>query len=138
MSLTIRLARIGRKNQPAYKLVVSNTRDKRNGKYLDILGYFNPFDPEKKFSYDKEKFEKWKKNGALVTEAVTKLIENKYQYIEYSPKKTKGKEETKKAEIETEVVGNVVTEGEKSEGKEEKPEEEKEEIKEEKTEEESK
>ena len=137
MSLTIRLARIGRKNQPAYKLVVSNTRDKRNGKYLDILGYFNPFDPEKKFSYDKEKFEKWKKNGALVTEAVTKLIENKYQYIEYSPKKTKDKKETKKAEIETEAVGNV-TEGEKSEGKEEKPEEEKEEIKEEKTEEESK
>ncbi len=140
MSLTIRLARIGRKNQPAYKLVVSNTRDKRNGKYLDILGYFNPFDPEKKFSYDKEKFEKWKKNGALVTEAVTKLIENKYQYIEYSPKKTKDKKETKKAEIETEAVGNV-TEEEKSEGKEEKSKEEeveKEEVEKEKTEEESK
>ena len=137
MSLTIRLARIGRKNQPAYKLVVSNTRDKRNGKYLDILGYFNPFDPEKKFSYDKERFEKWRKNGALVTEAVTKLIENKYQYIEYSPKKTKGEEETKKAEIETEIVGNVAEE-EKSEGKEEKPEEEKEEVEKEKTEEESK
>jgi len=77
MSLTIRLSRIGRKNQPAYKLVVSNTRDKRNGKYVDILGHFNPFDSQNKFSYDKEKYEKWVKNGALVTEAVKKLLENK-------------------------------------------------------------
>ena len=40
MSLTIRLSRIGRKNQPAYKLVVSNTRDKRNGKYVDDGVYY--------------------------------------------------------------------------------------------------
>ena len=89
MSLTIRLSRIGRKNQPSYKLVVSNTRDKRNGRYVEVLGYYNPFDPEKKFSYDKEVFDKWVKNGAMVTEAVKKLIENKYEYVKYDPKKIK-------------------------------------------------
>ena len=89
MSLTIRLSRIGRKNQPSYKLVVSNTRDKRNGRYVEVLGYYNPFDPEKKFSYDKEIFDKWVKDGAMVTDAVKKLIENKYEYVKYDPKKIK-------------------------------------------------
>lgn len=92
MSLTIRLSRIGRKNQPAYKLVVTNTRDKRNGKYIEVLGFYNPFDPVEKFSYDKEKLEKWKKHGAFVTEAVNKLLENKYEYVKYEPKKAKKKE----------------------------------------------
>ena len=100
MSLTIRLSRIGRKNQPAYKLVVSNTRDKRNGKYVDILGHFNPFDSQNKFSYDKEKYEKWVKNGALVTEAVKKLLENKYEFVKYDPKKIKEEKENAKKEAE--------------------------------------
>jgi len=132
MSLTIRLARIGKKNQPAYKLVVSNTRDKRNGKYVDILGYFNPFDAEKKFSYNKEKFEKWRKNGALVTEAVTKLIENKYQFVKYDPKEIKAKKETEKTAVTTEKTNeeNQTKEKETTEDtEEEKEQEEKEESK---------
>lgn len=93
MSVTIRLSRIGKKNQPAYKLVVSNTRDKRNGRYLDILGHYNPFEPKEKFSYDKEKFEEWKNKGALVTDAVNKLIEGTYEYKKYEPKQETSKEE---------------------------------------------
>ncbi len=98
MSVTIRLSRIGRKNQPAYKLVVSNTRDKRTGKFVDIIGHFDPFKPKDKFIYDKEKFEKWKKQGALVTDAVNKLIDGKYEYVKYDPKKLKekAKEEAEK------------------------------------------
>ncbi|MBW6441760.1 30S ribosomal protein S16 [Patescibacteria group bacterium] len=92
MSVTIRLSRTGRKNQPTYKLVVANTRDKRNGRYIEVLGYYNPFDPKQKFSYDKDKFEKWKSNGALVTDAVNKLINGTYEYVKYEPKKAAGKE----------------------------------------------
>jgi len=100
MSVTIRLSRIGRKNQPAYKLVVSNTRDKRDGKYIDVLGHYNPFEPKEKFRYDKEKFEKWKNQGALVTDAVEKLIKGKYEYKKYSPKKEAGKEKSSKEKSE--------------------------------------
>jgi small subunit ribosomal protein S16 len=124
MSVTIRLSRIGRKNQPAYKLVVSNTRDKRNGKYLDILGYYNPFETKEKFHYDKEKFEKWKNQGALVTDAVEKLIEGKYEFKKYEPKKEVAKEEK--------------VEEAKEEGKAEEKEQEVKEEKEEKTEKEDK
>jgi small subunit ribosomal protein S16 len=125
MSVTIRLSRIGRKNQPAYKLVVANTRDKRDGRYLDILGYYNPFEPKEKFSYDKVKFEEWKNKGALVTDAVNKLIEGTYEFKKYEPKQETGKEE--KAEEKTE--GPKETQ--------EKPEEEKKEDKKEPAEEKS-
>jgi len=114
MSLTIRLSRIGRKNQPAYKLVVANTKDKRNGRSLEVLGYFNPFDPVKKFSYDKEKFEKWEKEGAFVTDAVKKLIDGKYEYIKYDPKKAKAEaEEAKKAATEAPEIKEALAEEDK-------------------------
>jgi small subunit ribosomal protein S16 len=83
MSVTIRLARIGRKNLPAFRVVVSNTKDKRNGRFLEILGHFNPSDKKSLFSYDKERFTHWKKNGALVSEAVQELIDGKYKFEPY-------------------------------------------------------
>jgi small subunit ribosomal protein S16 len=91
MSVTIRLARIGRKNLPAYRIVVSNTRDKRNGKFLDSIGHFNPSGTTQEFKYDKEKFDKWVKDGALVTESVQRLIDGKYNYIKYAPKQANKK-----------------------------------------------
>ncbi len=124
MSVTIRLARIGRKNLPAYKVVVSNTRDKRNGRFVDLIGHFNPSVTPQEFKYDKEKFEKWVKNGALVTKSVQKLIDGKYEYLKYTPKQV-----TKKAQA-GEKTETPALES-KSEGKvEEKKEEIKEEVKE--------
>jgi small subunit ribosomal protein S16 len=90
MSVTIRLARVGKTNAPSYKVVVSNTKTKRTGKYLDVLGYYNPSEGEKAYSLDKEKFQEWKNKGALSTEAVDKLLEGTYKYKVYAPKKAKG------------------------------------------------
>jgi ribosomal protein S16 len=83
MSVTIRLARIGRKNLPAFRVVVSNTKDKRNGRFLEILGHFNPSDKKSAFTYEKERFSFWKKNGALVSDAVQQLIDGKYKFEPY-------------------------------------------------------
>lgn len=99
MSVTIRLARIGRKNLPSYRMVVSNTKDKRNGKFLEILGFFNPSGKKALFEYDKERFEYWKKNGALVSEAAQELIDGKYVFKPYKKSKEESIEEkTEKAE----------------------------------------
>lgn len=93
MSVKVRLAKFGKKNAPSYKIVVANTRDKRNGKFLDVLGFFNPFQKESKFDIDKKKLNSWKEKGAQVTEAVDELIEGKYSFVKYNPKKdTKDKE----------------------------------------------
>lgn len=87
MSVTIRLSRTGRKNLPSYRVVVSQTRNKRDGKFIDIIGHFNPSMTPISFDYDKKKYEEWIKKGALVTDAVSKLIEGKYEYKAYKPSK---------------------------------------------------
>ncbi|HLC93794.1 MAG TPA: 30S ribosomal protein S16 [Patescibacteria group bacterium] len=88
MSVTIRLAKVGKKNAPSYKVVVANTRDKRTGRYVDVLGYYNPSTKPAEFKVNKDRIEYWKKQGALTTEAINKLMEGKYTYIKYNPKKS--------------------------------------------------
>jgi small subunit ribosomal protein S16 len=126
MSVTIRLARIGRKNLPAYRVVVSNTRDKRNGRFLDSIGHFNPSGTTQEFKYDKEKFEKWVKEGALVTDSVKKLIDGKYNYVKYAPKQVRKEAgagenaETPSVETKTEEKAEDKVKEEKEESKETK------------------
>ena len=88
MSVTIRLARIGRKNSPAFKIVVSNTRDKRNGRYVDVLGHYNPSVKPVDFAFDEEKYIDWKHKGALSTKAVEALRDGTYEHISYNPNVT--------------------------------------------------
>jgi len=87
MSVSIRLTRIGKKYAPSYRVVVVNTRSKRDGKYIDLLGFYNPSDTSTKFTYDKKKFKGWVEKGALISDAVQKLIDGKYEYKKYEPSK---------------------------------------------------
>ncbi len=93
MSVSIRLSRTGRKNLPSYRLVATQTRTKRDGKVLDIIGHFNPSNTPVSFDYDKKKYMDWVSKGAIVSEAVKKLIDGNYEYVKYSPNKDKGTEE---------------------------------------------
>ncbi|HNS71313.1 MAG TPA: 30S ribosomal protein S16 [bacterium] len=103
MSITIRLARIGRKNLPSFRMVAANTKDKRNGRSLEILGHYNPSEKGGKFEYDKERFEYWKKNGALISKSVMELIEGKYTFKPYNPSKNKKESDSvKESEEKTE------------------------------------
>lgn len=88
MSVSIRLARIGKRNAPAYKVVVANTKDKRNGRAVDIVGHYNPLVKDA-LKLDLEKITDWKKKGALITSAVERLMGGTYTYTKYEPKKTK-------------------------------------------------
>jgi small subunit ribosomal protein S16 len=88
MSIKIRLAKTGKKNAPAFKIVVAQTRTKRNGKYLDILGDYNPVMGGKPV-IDKTKLDEWVKKGALITEPVKKMVEGTYKYEKYNPKAEK-------------------------------------------------
>lgn len=74
MSVTIRLSRVGSKNHAYYRVVAATTRSKRDGKNHDILGSFNP--KTKKLDLKTEKYDEWVKKGAIVSNAVKKLIEN--------------------------------------------------------------
>ncbi|AHB40377.1 MAG: SSU ribosomal protein S16P [candidate division WWE3 bacterium GW2011_GWE2_43_18] len=92
MSVSIRLTRTGRKNLPSYRVVATQTRTKRDGKFLDIIGFYNPSTIPASFDYDKKKFQEWVSKGAIVSDAVKKMVEGKYEYTKYKP----GKEEVTK------------------------------------------
>lgn len=98
MSVSIRLAKIGKKFQPTYKVVVAPTRSKRTGEYLEILGTFNPNVTPFAVDIDKDKLQDWTKKGAIVTDAVSKILEDKYTFKTYNPKaEKKAAEAAKKA-----------------------------------------
>jgi small subunit ribosomal protein S16 len=70
--IKIRLARGGTKNKPFYRIVAIEESRKREGKPLDILGYWHPAKDTKKI--DKKKLKFWIERGAKVTKAVEKLL----------------------------------------------------------------
>jgi len=72
----IRLQRQGKKKAPFYHIVVADSRKSRDGKIIDDLGTFDPMTEPSTIVLDKEKVEKWIKNGAKPTDTVKKLIEN--------------------------------------------------------------
>lgn len=68
----IRLARIGRKALPSYRVVVSDSRKTPTGKCIADLGYFNPLNDE--YKINEEEALKWLSNGALPSESVKTLF----------------------------------------------------------------
>lgn len=107
MSVTLRLARIGKKHAPAYKIVASNTRSKRNGKFIEVLGNYNPSEDAKKVVIDTAKYDTWLKKGALVSNSLKELVEGKYVYKHYKGKKLEDAE-AKAAEAKVSVEENKV------------------------------
>lgn len=71
----IRLARSGVKNKPFYRIVAIDSKRKRGGKPLDILGFWQP--SKDLVEIDKKKVSEWVKKGAQVTGAVEKLLNKK-------------------------------------------------------------
>lgn len=79
MSLVIRFAKMGRKGERKYRLVVREKRSRRDGKPVDILGYYEKTVKEVKKEIDQKKVDYWISKGAKVTPAVdNKLFNNKY------------------------------------------------------------
>ncbi|UCE88224.1 MAG: 30S ribosomal protein S16 [Pseudomonadota bacterium] len=74
--VTIRLARGGAKKRPFYHIVVTDSRNKRDGRYIERIGFFNPIaaGAEVKLSVDKERADYWIGQGAKPSERVAKLL----------------------------------------------------------------
>lgn len=104
MSVKIRLAVSGKKNQIAYRIVASDTHSKRDGKFLEILGFYNPTsNAVEKLRIEKDKIASWVKKGAIITPAVALLIEKGTLERPKKPKvkKAEGTEGTRSEEAQT-------------------------------------
>ena len=72
----IRLMRTGSKKRPFYRIVAADVRAPRDGKFLEILGYYDPTTNPNKLEIKKDRIEKWIENGAQFSGRVEKIISN--------------------------------------------------------------
>jgi small subunit ribosomal protein S16 len=76
--VTIRLARSGAKNRPFYHVIVTDSRNSRDGRYIERVGFFNPLarGNEERLRLDNERVSYWKANGSQPSDRVAKLIKD--------------------------------------------------------------
>lgn len=76
--VTIRLARGGAKKRPFYHMVVTDNRNRRDGGYIERIGFFNPVakGQEERLRIDRERVDYWLSTGAKTSERVAKLLKD--------------------------------------------------------------
>lgn len=74
MAVRIRLTRFGRKKKPFYRIIVADSEAKRDGKFLDIVGTYDPLTDPAAIKIDNVKLQDWLGKGALPTATVKSLI----------------------------------------------------------------
>jgi small subunit ribosomal protein S16 len=72
----IRLRRVGSKGQPSYRIVVANKEDARDGRFLEILGNYNPRTQPAWIQVDEPRVYHWLKNGAVPSESVAQIFKS--------------------------------------------------------------
>ena len=72
----IRLARSGAKKRPFYNVVVADSRDRRDGRFIERVGFYNPVANagQEAIRINHERVDFWQKNGAQLSDAVAKLV----------------------------------------------------------------
>ena len=73
MSVRIRLRRIGKKKRPTYRFVAADSRSPRDGRFIEMLGWYNPIDKPARVQIKEEETYEWLKRGALPSETVLAL-----------------------------------------------------------------
>lgn len=73
--LKIKLSRTGKKNQPSFRIVVAEAKSKRDGQYIDLLGFYQPLAEKNKVKVDQKKYQDWLQKGAQPTLTVKRLVE---------------------------------------------------------------
>ena len=74
MAVKIRLRRMGQKKNALYRIVVSDSRSPRDGKFIEEIGTYNPNTDPSEFKVNEEIAKKWLTNGAKPTEVVGKIL----------------------------------------------------------------
>ena len=75
MAVRLRLMRVGKKKQPSYRVVAADARSPRDGRFIEIVGTYNPRSEPSEISIDNAKAVHWLNHGAQPSERVKKLLE---------------------------------------------------------------
>ena len=71
----IRLTRMGAHKKPFYRVIVADSRARRDGPFIEIIGYYNPMKDPSEIKIDTEKVKTWLHRGAQPTDAVKRLLQ---------------------------------------------------------------
>ncbi|HBB44740.1 MAG TPA: 30S ribosomal protein S16 [Clostridiales bacterium] len=74
MAVVIRMTRMGAKKKPFYRVVVADSRRARDGKFIEMLGTFDPLKNPEEIKIDAERAKVWLKNGAQPSDTVKQLL----------------------------------------------------------------
>jgi small subunit ribosomal protein S16 len=77
MAVKLRLTRVGSKKNPIYRVVAADSRSPRDGKFIEIVGRYNPQTDPSTIELDEEKIKAWLDKGAQPTESVRRLLKAK-------------------------------------------------------------
>jgi small subunit ribosomal protein S16 len=77
MSVRVRLTRVGSKKNPIWRIVVADQRSPRDGRFIEMIGHYNPQTQPSEIVIDDERLRHWLERGAQPTNTVKKLIKAK-------------------------------------------------------------
>ncbi|HET6950245.1 MAG TPA: 30S ribosomal protein S16 [Acidimicrobiales bacterium] len=84
MAVKLRLMRMGKKKQPTYRVVAADARSPRNGRFIEIVGVYDPRPDPSAIRIDNDKAVAWLRKGAQPTDSVRKLLEISGAWESYS------------------------------------------------------
>ena len=140
MAVVIRLRRMGARNSPMYRFVATDSRMPRDGRFIEILGHYNPIEKPAKVGVNEEKVFYWLKQGAVPSDTVKGLFKQiglfkKWEMVQkgedvsqvalatqIKEKTKKKKKKAKKVEAGPPAPAAAVKEPEKKKAKAEEPE----------------
>ncbi len=102
MAVTIRLRRMGTRNRPYYRLVATDSRNPRDGRFIEVLGYYHPLEKPGKVTLDGDKIITWLEKGAETSDTVNSLLKET-GLLEKWTRKKKG-EDVSALELKTTVT----------------------------------
>lgn len=77
MPVRIRLTRVGTHNKPYFRVVAAERTKPRDGRFLEVLGTYNPKQEKEKMQVNKERFDFWLKQGATMSKIVSDMLISK-------------------------------------------------------------
>ena len=91
MAVKLRLKRGGAKQRPVYRIVAADSRSPRDGRFIEIIGTYNPIPEKYEVKIDEEKALYWLNNGAQPTDTVRSLLRKNGIMAKYDSSKKEGK-----------------------------------------------
>lgn len=98
MAVSIRLRREGSKNRPYYRIVVADSRSPRDGKFIEIIGTYDPKKTGQNSSFSVERAEYWISKGARASDTVRSLIKKQKKTVTAEPASEPERESSEPAE----------------------------------------